>query len=98
MRLPDMYFFLCGQFFSFSHSGISATASRLWILCRSVLAINYFQIVSLTIRTFARLPILNSEKGQRYAPPDPRHTCVFIRDRLPSPSSVPVCREPRLER
>src|SRR6185312_13713929 len=41
MRLPAMYFFLCGQFFSFSHSGISAMASRFLIPCLSVLAIRF---------------------------------------------------------
>src|SRR6185503_19297703 len=40
MRLPAMYFFLCGQFFSFIHSGMSAMASRFLIPCLSVLAIN----------------------------------------------------------
>src|SRR3954463_3245806 len=44
MRLPAMYFFLCGQCLSFIHSGISETASRLRILMRSVLAIVQVQI------------------------------------------------------
>src|SRR6185312_13018873 len=58
MRLPAMYFFLCGQFFSFSHSGISAMASRFLIPCLSVLAINK-KFCLVTIRRFERMPTFN---------------------------------------
>src|SRR6185437_16031971 len=50
--------FLCGQFFSFSHSGISAMASRFLIPCLSVLAINK-KFCLVTIRRFERMPTFN---------------------------------------
>src|SRR4051812_40375687 len=58
MRWPAMYFFLCGHRFSFIHSGISETASRLGMLVRSVLAIirsNF--LFAHTIRMKGALPI-----------------------------------------
>src|SRR5215204_2476183 len=46
MRLPAMYFFLCGQRFSFSQSGISETSSRERTRTLSVLAIIQFRNVA----------------------------------------------------
>src|SRR5213593_4819720 len=61
MRLPAMYFFLCGHCFSLSQSGISETSSRLRMRVRSVLAINQIQYLpALTIRLFPGLPITKS--------------------------------------
>src|SRR5208283_1595457 len=44
MRLPAMYFFLCGHCFSLSHSGISERSSRVRTWVRSVLAIVLYKI------------------------------------------------------
>src|ERR1043165_1922030 len=61
MRLPAMYFFLCGHCFSFIQSGISERSSRVRTWVRSVLAIIQFKIfVPPTIRSFLRMPIFLS--------------------------------------